>query len=201
LGIVNIIGAGPVGLHCASLLAGEGFDVSVFEEHSAVGRPIQCAGLVSKAGIKQPGVDLGNSVVNEIKGAKIFSPGGQSITVQKKETVAYVIDRFLFDQLFYRQAKKLGCDIRMESKLLDVRSGAQGKNMPGGNSLFMQTKGRGEFLKSQITVGADGVNSIVRHSVFPGLFEKNFVQRSCLTAMYLCKTLQPFHTPPHIGES
>ena len=186
-----MIGAGPVGLHCASLLAGQGFDVSVFEEHSAIGRPIQCAGLISKSGIEGLGVELGDSVVNEVSGAKIFSPGGQSITVQKKGTVAYVVDRFLFDQLFYKKAKKLGCDIRLENKLLDVRSGAAGKNMPGGNSLlqgkslgknapggnslFMQANGRGEFLKSQITVGADGVNSIVRHSVFPGLLEKNFV--------------------------
>jgi geranylgeranyl reductase family protein len=148
------------------LLAEEGFGVSVFEEHPAIGRPVQCAGLVSKSGIAQPGVELGNSIVNEIRGAKIFSPGGQSITVQRKETVAYVIDRFLFDQSFYKRAKRLGCDIRLESKLLDVRA----------NGLFMQTKGRGEFLKSQITVGADGANSIVRHSVFPGLFENRFVQ-------------------------
>ena len=40
----------------------------------------------------------------------------------------------------------------------------------------MQTKGRGEFIKSQITVGADGAHSIVRHAIFPNLFEKNFVQ-------------------------
>lgn len=181
MGIVNVIGAGPVGLHCASLLAGEGFDVSVFEEHSAIGRPVQCAGLVSKSGIRELKIDLGDSVVNEVKGAKIFSPGGQSIAVQKKETVAYVVDRFLFDQLFYKKAKSLGCDIRLENKLIDARgsSGVAGKDTdagrPGGNSLFMQAKGRGEFLKSQITVGADGVNSIVRHSVFPKLFEKNFV--------------------------
>jgi len=160
-----VIGAGPVGLHCASLLAGQGFDVSVFEEHSAIGRPIQCAGLISKSGIEGLGIELGDSVVNEVSGAKIFSPDGQSITVQRKGTVAFVVDRFLFDQLFYKKAKKLGCDVRLENKLLDAKA----------NSLFMQAKGRGEFLKSQITVGADGVNSIVRHSVFPKLFEKNFV--------------------------
>ena len=160
MGVVNVIGAGPVGLHCAAMLAEEGFAISVFEEHSTIGRPVQCAGLVSRAGIEQLGVKLGNSVVNEVKGVKIFSPGGECITVERNETVAYVIDRFLFDQLFYKKAKRLGCKIRTESMLIDIRN----------NSLFMQSSGHGELLKSKITVGADGFNSIVRHSVFPGLF-------------------------------
>jgi len=166
VGVINIIGGGPIGLHCAALLAEEGFETSVFEEHSNIGRPVQCAGLVSSTGIEELGIELGNSVVNEVKGAKIFSPGGESLEIKKNKTVAYVIDRFLFDQMFYKKAKRLGCDIRLESKLIDVRN----------NSLFMQTKGRGEFIKSQITVGADGAHSIVRHAIFPNLFEKNFVQ-------------------------
>jgi len=165
VGVINIIGGGPIGLHCAALLAEEGFETSVFEEHSNIGRPVQCAGLVSSTGIKELGVELGNSVVNEVKGAKIFSPGSESLKIKKNKTVAYVIDRFLFDQMFYKKAKRLGCDIRLESKLIDVRN----------NSLFMQTKGRGEFIRSQTTIGADGVHSIVRHAVFPKLFEKNFV--------------------------
>ena len=166
MGVINIIGGGPIGLHCAALLAEEGFETSVFEEHPNIGRPVQCAGLVSSTGIEELGIKLGNSVVNEVKGARIFSPGGQSLEIKKKKTVAYVIDRVLFDQMFYKKAKRLGCDIRLESKLIDVRN----------NSLFMQTKGRGEFIKSQITIGADGAHSIVRHSVFPKLFEKQFVQ-------------------------
>jgi len=166
LGLVNVIGAGPVGLHCAARLAEEGFEATVFEEHKVVGRPIQCAGLVSKTGIKELGIELGDSVVNEIMGAKIFAPGGESITVEKNETVAYVLDRFLFDQLFYKKARRLGVEVRQESKLIDARN----------SSLFMQSKGRGEFIKSRITVGADGANSIVRHSLFPKMFENEFVQ-------------------------
>lgn len=187
MGVVNVIGAGPVGLHCAAMLAEEGFDTSVFEEHPAIGRPAQCAGLVSKSGIEQLGVELGNSVVNEVRGARIFSPGGESITVERNKAVAYVIDRFLFDQMFYKKAKRLGCEIRTESKLIDIRSSGllQSKspgNIPGGNSLFLQSMGHGELLKSKITVGADGANSVVRHSVFPDLFEKDFVHAVQLKA-------------------
>ena len=166
MGLVNVIGAGPVGLHCATRIVEEGFEATVFEEHKTIGRPVQCAGLVSKTGVNELGIELGNSVVNEIKGAKIFSPGGESITIEKNETVAYVLDRFLFDQMFYKKAKRLGVEIRTESKLIDVRN----------NSLFMQSSGHGELVKSQITVGCDGANSIVRHAIFPKMFENSFVQ-------------------------
>ena len=165
MGVINVIGAGPAGLHCAALLGEEGFEISVFEEHGTIGRPVQCAGLVSKTGIESLGIELGNSVVNEVQGAKIFSPGNECITVERNETVAYVLDRLVFDQLLYKKAKRLGAEIKTDSKLIDVRN----------NSLFMQSSGHGELLKSKITVGADGPNSVVRHSLFPKLFEKEFV--------------------------
>ena len=165
MGVVNVIGAGPVGLHCATKLAEEGFEVTVFEEHNTIGRPVQCAGLISKSGTKELGIELGNSVVNEVKGAKIFAPGGESTTIRKPETVAYVLDRYLFDQMFYKKSKRLGVEVRTDNKLIDVRN----------ESLFMQNHGRGELVKSKVTVGADGANSVVRHSIFPSMLKKEFV--------------------------
>jgi len=170
LGLINVIGAGPVGLHCGTLLAEEGFEVTIFEEHQAIGRPVQCAGLISRSGIEELGVELGNSVINEVKGAKIFSPDGESLTIQRPSTVAYVVDRFLFDQMFYKKAKRLGCEIKTDCKLIDIRA-----KLNDNSSLFLQSKGRGELMKSRITIGADGANSVVRHSVFPGVLEKEFV--------------------------
>jgi geranylgeranyl reductase family protein len=172
MGLVNIIGAGPVGLHAAAKLAEEGFETTVFEEHSTIGRPVQCAGLVSKTGLKELKIEPGESTVNEVKGAKIFSPNGSCITVQKEEPIACVLDRYAFDQLLYKKAKRLGAEIRTDSKLIDLRPKAgQGQ----GSSLFMQAKGRGELLRSQITIGADGPHSVARHSIFPKMLEKEFV--------------------------
>ncbi len=166
MSVISVIGAGPVGLHCAALMREEGFDVSVFEEHAVVGKPVQCAGLISKSGAQSLGLKLSDCIVNEIKGAKIFSPGAECIAVERKETTALVIDRFQFDQLFYKKAKQAGCDIHLGSKLIDLRS----------NNLFLESSGHGEMQKSMIIVGADGPNSIVRNSAFGQGFEKNFVQ-------------------------
>ncbi len=153
-------------MHCASRLAEEGFQATCFEEHSTIGRPVQCAGLISRSGVEDLGLRLDNSIVNQVRGAKIFSPGGESLTVERKETVAFVVDRLVFDQNIYKKAKRVGVEVKMDSKLIDIRN----------NSLFMQNQGHGELVKSQITVGADGANSIVRHALFPKIQENGFVQ-------------------------
>ena len=47
---IAVIGAGAVGLHSAIELLKSGWDVTVIEEHGEVGKPVQCAGLISKSG-------------------------------------------------------------------------------------------------------------------------------------------------------
>ena len=44
---VIIIGAGPVGGYTARVLSERGLSVLMVEEHNEVGRPFQCAGLVT----------------------------------------------------------------------------------------------------------------------------------------------------------
>ena len=45
--MINIIGAGPAGLHTAYLLAKAGKEVNVFEEHKEIGLPVQCTGITT----------------------------------------------------------------------------------------------------------------------------------------------------------
>ena len=49
---VVIVGAGPVGGHTANLLATRGHRVLLLEEHNEIGRPFQCAGLVTPNAMK-----------------------------------------------------------------------------------------------------------------------------------------------------
>ena len=44
---IVIIGAGPIGCYAAYLLAKEGYCVDIYENHSYVGSPIQCTGLLT----------------------------------------------------------------------------------------------------------------------------------------------------------
>ena len=66
---VVIVGAGPVGGHTANLLAKLGHSVLLLEEHNEIGRPFQCAGLVTPNAMKQVG--LYDTILEEIDGALI----------------------------------------------------------------------------------------------------------------------------------
>ena len=46
--MISIIGAGPSGSHLACLLSKHD-DVNVYEEHSEIGKPVQCTGLVTSS--------------------------------------------------------------------------------------------------------------------------------------------------------
>ncbi len=167
LPLITVVGGGPAGLRCAALVAREGFETTVLEEHSTVGRPVQCAGLISRTGLKELDIGLNEEdfSVNKIFGAKIFSPRGEKLQVKSRKPVALVIDRFRFDQLLYRQAVKEGVAVKLGSKLIDFT----------WSSLFIETRGHGELYKSKVVVGADGTNSVIRHSMHPGIGGESFV--------------------------
>jgi len=170
---VGIIGAGPAGLQTAIRLREEGFESIVIEEHNTVGVPDHCSGLVSVNGLKEMKVNLDNSLQNEIYGAKIFSPNGTMIKIEKHKPIANVINRKEFDQDLLKTARNKGIHVATGTKLIDVRN----------NTLFVQTDGgRGEMRKAEYIIGADGVNSTVRHliGIKPG--KENFihtVQATC----------------------
>ncbi|MCX6804178.1 MAG: NAD(P)/FAD-dependent oxidoreductase [Candidatus Diapherotrites archaeon] len=184
---IAIIGAGPAGLACAMKIKENGIDVNVFEEHEDIGEPEHCSGLISKKGLEELGVLPGKSLQNEIKGARIYSPSGQYIEVKRKETVAFVVNRKEFDQMLLRRARLLNIHVATQTKLIDVRN----------NTLFVQAGGRGELRKSDYVIGADGVNSTVRHLMGIQVPKENYVHtmQTTLTGEFNDKIVEV-----HLGE-
>jgi digeranylgeranylglycerophospholipid reductase len=162
---VAIIGAGPAGLQTAIKLKQEGFDSIILEEHERIGLPENCAGLISKKGVNDLKVDVEDSLQNKVRGAKIFSPNGTMLKVTSPETVAYVVDRKRFDNNLLNKARDLNIHIAANTKLIDINK----------NTLFVQANGRGEIRKAENIVGADGVNSTVRHLMGIKTTKDNFV--------------------------
>lgn len=149
---VAVIGAGPTGLRVATILQRQGFDTVVLEEHSSIGMPVNCGGLISRNGVEELGLNIESCLVNEIRGAEIYSPDNEMIKIEKAEPVAYVIDRKKFDRTLYKEAVKSGVEVRLNTRMIDIRN----------ESIFVEHGGRGELLKAKVIVGADGYNSKTR---------------------------------------
>ena len=138
---VIVIGAGPAGCKTAEIIAKKGYDVLVLEEHSSIGKPTQCTGLVSQRIGKIPK----EIVVNKIKIARFYS-GNNYFEIKSKKPV-YVINRGKFDKYVAEKAKRAGVYFKLSTRFLDFKNGEA-----------LTSKGN---YRTKLLVGADGPNSSV----------------------------------------
>lgn len=150
---VLVIGAGPVGGHVAGVVAARGYRVGIVEEHREVGEPVQCGGLITPRVFDiVPGRE---TIVNEVRGAEIFSPKGRRIRIDAHRTEAVVVDRAKFDRAIVAHAIKRGARTLLGTKAL------AGRHADGGVEVLVDRDGRNQNLTAKIVIGADGVQSVV----------------------------------------
>ena len=112
--MINVIGAGPVGAFAAQSLSEKGFDVNLYEEDKAIGKPVQCTGLLTKDFLKYfKNYELDDFVVNKIKNIRIVS--GESFTIPVNE---YIVDRTLFDSYLVKRAQNNGVNLFSHHKFI-----------------------------------------------------------------------------------
>ena len=158
--MISIVGAGPSGNYLAYLLSSGGFKVNVFEEHSVVGKPVNCAGIVSNEFSRFLKLfDNSNFIINEVKDVKLFVPSGKSVFLKLRKN--FVLNRALFDKELYKLAKSSGANFHLKHRLvsLDVKT----------LKLIFSNK---KSFKTEFLVGADGPFSIVAKSI--GSYKRRF---------------------------
>jgi len=137
--MISVIGAGPAGSYVAYLLAREGKEVSIFEEHAAIGRPVQCTGILTSSifdVIKVPK----NVILNKIKRFKFIGNNNDAEINVKNENI--VIDRGKFDEELCNMAVDSGAKLHLKTRY----EGFNGKEILTNNGCF----------KTDKLLGADG---------------------------------------------
>ena len=69
---VLVIGGGPAGCFLGGLLAKKGFSVLIVEEHGEIGKPVECAGLLSTRVFEIAKIPPAKVRGNPIRGARVL---------------------------------------------------------------------------------------------------------------------------------
>ena len=117
---VVIIGGGPAGLFAGARLAAAGFETVVLEEHSSVGEPVHCTGVLSADAFDEFNLSR-RSLLNPLTTARFRSPAGHEVMYAAERAEAVVIDRRAFDQDLLDGAVSAGARIASGTRVSSVR--------------------------------------------------------------------------------
>jgi digeranylgeranylglycerophospholipid reductase len=142
---VIVVGAGPAGLYSALLLAEEGFDVAVLEEHDGIGTPTHCTGVVSDE-ISELFKVSESIVLNRPRVCWVVAPSGRVVPFASNGEGVAVIDRAQFDLELGSAARQAGAEIRTAFRVDRIVSEARWVQVSG-------TRGQQERARACILAG------------------------------------------------
>jgi digeranylgeranylglycerophospholipid reductase len=151
---VAVIGAGPAGAMASKYAARNGARTLLIEEHASIGSPVQCTGLISKAALTECEIGEGSFVLAKMKGAFVYSPGGDELTIRGKDVKAYVIDRKIFDREMVGRSVDAGAELMLKTRFMGLHRGR----------ISVLSSGEGTEIQADIVIGADGIMSCVGRS-------------------------------------
>ncbi|MBI5393420.1 NAD(P)/FAD-dependent oxidoreductase [Candidatus Woesearchaeota archaeon] len=165
---VAIIGAGPVGSYLGYLLAKNNIQTTIYEEHSQIGAPIQCTGILTPSITELMKLD-NEFVVNRMNNAEIFSEN-QNLRIRIKDII---VDRTKFDAHIARMAEQAGATIKTAHKFFGIKDGRLLFKKKDDTIETIQTKP--DFL-----IGADGPNSSIAKIINPTAKIKYYIGKQAV---------------------
>jgi len=143
---IVIVGAGPAGLSVASRIRNS--EVVVFEEHSRVGLPKHCAGIVGLTTARIIAGEVSPRVIDHRYNRVCFVTPSYRVDLVFKQHVAFHVNRPLLEEILASKVEALGHRIVYNSRATP--------------HTLRQVLVRGEVLKYTYLVVADGAYSVFR---------------------------------------
>jgi geranylgeranyl reductase family protein len=154
---VVVVGGGPAGCMAAKYAANAGASTLLIEEDAEIGKPVQCAGLISSRAVEESELGKRNAFIQcEIRGAVVHSPS-YDLTLESPLQRAFALRRDLFDQALAKAARKAGADLILENRVRKVQQRVGKKKL----TITTATPRGTEEIRAKVVIGADGVKSTV----------------------------------------
>ncbi|HJJ55818.1 MAG TPA: NAD(P)/FAD-dependent oxidoreductase, partial [Methanocorpusculum sp.] len=152
---VIVIGAGPTGSTAANICAKSGLSTLILEEHSSIGFPVQCAGLLSNSAFEECNVS-NSSIINRVTGAKIIgSDDNHVLDFNAPEPKAVVVNRNQLDYEMATHAIESGANISLKTVVTSIS--------PDKNKIYtVGVNGKQEYTYKTL-IAADGPRSVTAH--------------------------------------
>jgi digeranylgeranylglycerophospholipid reductase len=151
---VIIVGVGPAGSSVARYCAEKGLKVLAVEKRQEIGSPKRCGEGLSKAAVERMDIKTDASwICQTIKGASVYAPNGEKVSVDFDGPEGWVIERKTFDKYLAKIAAKAGAKILTRTEVIDICR--KGKGM--GVTLWSG----GEMFEAEcsVLVACDGIES------------------------------------------
>ena len=147
--MIVIVGAGPAGSQLAYLLAKQGKDVTLIEEHEQIGTPVQCTGIVT--GSIEKFVKLPSKVIVNRCDKVVVVTDNNRIEAKTDEIVMW---RNKFDVFIANMAADAGAKILTNHQFI----GFNGKHTV---NIKDKKNNQTKEIIADYTIGADGPSSTV----------------------------------------